>query len=68
LSLVCVSCNTEPSLQKYFVDNTEKQEFLALDISPTILNIDKNLTADQQAALSSFDKMNILAFKLRKTK
>jgi hypothetical protein len=65
LSLICVSCNTEPSLQKYFVDNTENKNFLALDISPTILNIDKkNLTADQQTALSSFDKMNILAFKL----
>jgi hypothetical protein len=35
----------------------KNKNFLALDISPTILNIDKkNLTADQQAALSSFDK------------
>ena len=64
LSLVCVGCNTDPSLQKYFVDNTENSNFLALDVSPSILNIEKNkLTADQQTALASFDKMNILAFK-----
>jgi hypothetical protein len=41
-----------------------KTRILALDISPTILNIDKKNLTDQQAALSSFDKMNILAFKL----
>jgi hypothetical protein len=65
LVLTFVSCTNGPSLQKYFVDNTENQNFLALDISPSILNIDKNtLTADQQTALASFDKMNILAFKL----
>lgn len=65
LILLCVSCNTEPSLQKYFVENTENKNFLALDISPSILNIEKNkLTIAQSAALSSFEKMNILAFKL----
>ena len=65
LLLTCISCNTEPSLQKYFVENTENQNFLALDISPSILNLEKNnLTVDQKAALASFDKMNILAFKI----
>ena len=65
LLLVCTSCTNEPSLQKYFVENTENQNFLALDISPSILNIEKkNLTEEQQTALASFEKMNILAFKL----
>ena len=59
-----VSCNSEPSLQKFFVENQEKKDFIALDISPTILNIDKaNLTGDQKKALESFDKMNVIAFK-----
>lgn len=65
LLLFCVSCNREPSLQKYFVENTENKNFLALDVSPSILNVDKDsLTEEQQTALASFDKMNILAFKL----
>jgi len=59
-----VSCNSEPSLQKFFVENQEKKDFIALDISPTILNIDKaSLTGDQKKALESFDKMNVIAFK-----
>jgi len=62
--LTLVSCNSEPSLQKYFVQNIENKDFIALDISPTILNVDKaKLSAEQKDALNSFDKMNILAFK-----
>ena len=59
------SCNNEPTLQKYFVENTENKNFIALDLSPSILNIDASkLSAEQNAALKSFNKMNILAFKL----
>ncbi len=62
--LTLVSCNSEPSLQKYFVENSEKKDFIALDVSPNILNVDKTkLSAEQNEALNSFDKMNILAFK-----
>jgi hypothetical protein len=66
-SMLLMSCNNEPSLQKYFVTNAEKKDFLALDISSSIINVDKSkLSADQKTALQSFDKMNILAFKLDK--
>ena len=59
-----ISCNSEPSLQKYFVQNTDNKDFIALDVSPTILNLEKTkLSAEQNEALKSFDKMNILAFK-----
>ena len=65
LSLLLVSCNSEPSLQKYFVENTENKNFIALDVSPDILNVDKTkLSIAQSDALKSFDKMNVLAFKL----
>ncbi|PWA05353.1 DUF4252 domain-containing protein [Flavobacterium psychrotolerans] len=67
-SLCLTSCNSKPSLQKYFVENTENKNFIALDIAPSILNIDKTkLSAEQNKALQSFDKMNILAFKLNGT-
>ena len=67
VSLFLSSCNSEPSLQKYFVENSEKKDFIALDVSPSIMNMDKTkLTAEQKSALGSFDKMNVLAFKLDK--
>jgi hypothetical protein len=65
LSLLLFSCNSEPTLQKYFVDNQEKPGFVVVDVSPSILNLDKTkLTADQSKALSSFEKMNILAYQI----
>jgi hypothetical protein len=65
VSLVFGSCKSEPSLQKYFVENTENKDFIALDISSNILNVDKaKLTVVQQEALHSFEKINVLAFKL----
>ncbi|MDN3677751.1 DUF4252 domain-containing protein [Flavobacterium paronense] len=68
ISLLLTSCNNEPTLQKYFVESAEKKNFVALDVSPGIINIDKTkLTAEQKTALGSFDKMNVLAFKLDTT-
>jgi len=64
-SLLLLSCDSKPTIQKYFVANSENKDFVALDISPTILNVDKTkLTAEQKKALESFDKMNVLIFKL----
>ena len=64
ISLLLVSCSNEPSLQKFFVESAEKKDFIALDVSSSILNLDKaKLDAEQTKALASFDKMNIIAFK-----
>ena len=67
-SILLLSCNSEPTLQKYFVENSEKKSFVALDLSSSILNVEKTkLTAEQKTALESFEKVNVLAFKLDKT-
>jgi hypothetical protein len=64
-SLLMISCNSKPSLEQYFVENTDNKNFLQLDVSPSILNIkEDSLSVEQKTALKSFNKMNILAFKL----
>ena len=64
-STLLSSCNNEHSLQKYFVEKTENKNFIALDLSPNMLNVDSlKLTVDENEALKSFEKVNILAFKL----
>lgn len=63
-ALFLIGCKSEPTLQKYFVENTENKDFIALDVSPSILKIDPSkLSAEQNQALDSFEKMNVLAFK-----
>lgn len=67
VSLFLTSCNNKPTLQSYFVENSEKKDFIVLDVAPSIINVDKTkLSAEQKTALASFDKMNVLAFKLDK--
>ena len=63
-SILLMSCNNELTLQKYFVNNSDAPNFMAIDMDPGMLNIDKTkLTADEANALKVFDKINILTFK-----
>ena len=67
VSLFLTSCNSKPTIQSYFVENSEKKDFIQLDVAPSIINVDKTkLSAEQKTALASFDKMNVLAFKVNK--
>jgi len=61
--LLLMSCKSEPTLQKYFVENTENKDFIALDLTPKMLNINNDkLSVSQKEALASFEKINVLAF------
>lgn len=63
-SFLLFSCSNEPSLQKYFVDNSESSDFIALDLGSSIINTEKmTLSKEDEAVLKSFEKMNIIAFK-----
>jgi hypothetical protein len=64
LSLTLMSCNSEPTLQKYFVESTESKDFIALDLTTNILKLNKAaLSAEENTALKTLEKMNVLAFK-----
>ncbi|HNP32846.1 MAG TPA: DUF4252 domain-containing protein [Flavobacterium sp.] len=68
VSLILSGCNNEPTLQKYFVENSGNKDFIQVDLSSSLINKDKmKLTPEQKTALESFDKMNILAFKADST-
>lgn len=68
-ALFLVSCEDKPSLQKYFVKNTESSDFIAVDLPQSFIKSDKiRLSENEKEALNSFDKMNILAFKSDATK
>lgn len=64
ITLILLSCNSKPSLQKYYVDNQENQNFMVVDIPTSILNIKiDSLTEKQQKAYKSIKKLNFLGFK-----
>ena len=62
--LLAISCDSKPTLQRYLVENSEKKDFIAMDIAPSILNVEEQkLTADEKKAIATIDNMNIIAFK-----
>lgn len=64
MALFISACNSEQSLQEYYVDNSENPNFISLDLPTSILNLESaDLSKSQQEAVESLKKMNILAFK-----
>ncbi|WP_457616947.1 DUF4252 domain-containing protein [Lutibacter sp.] len=60
-----IACKTTPSLQQYFVEKQNSNDFIAFDIPASILQL-KNTTVseDVQKTLKSIKKVNLLALKL----
>lgn len=60
---VLISCNNEQSLQKYYVENQEDTDFLALDIPTSMFTNSSSLEAEEKETLESIQKINVLALK-----
>ncbi len=63
--LLLTSCNNDPSLQKYFVDHQEDNDFIAVDVPSSLLD-KKHIELDTEEieALESIKKVNFLALPL----
>ncbi|MDA9056371.1 DUF4252 domain-containing protein [Flavobacteriaceae bacterium] len=64
--LLVLGCSPELTLQTYFVEHQEASGFMSVDIPMSFLNPDKiELTNDQEEAIDSIDKLNMLAYSLK---
>ncbi|MGY0392737.1 DUF4252 domain-containing protein [Bizionia sp. KMM 8389] len=63
--LVLVGCNTDASLQTYFVDHQETPNFISVDIPRSIVTLDETtLTLEQKKAYQSVSRLNFLGYKV----
>lgn len=66
ISLWVVSCKDETTLQEYYVENQNNQQYLAFDIPASLLTGENSkLTAEQKATLATIKKVNVLGFPLK---
>ncbi|MBC3757697.1 DUF4252 domain-containing protein [Hyunsoonleella sp. SJ7] len=64
LCAVMFNCKSEPSLQRYFVDNQETTDFISQDIPISMLELDETkLTEEQKEAYKSVRRLNFIGFK-----
>ncbi len=61
---VLVSCSTRPSLQKYYVDNQNNDNFISLDLPASIVSLGDNVSDETKETMQTIKKLNVLAFKL----
>lgn len=65
LITVFVSCNQEPTLQSYYVDNQETSNFTSIDLPTSVVSFDESkLTNDQKEAYKSVRRLSFLGYKL----
>lgn len=65
LSSLLFSCDSQSSLQSYYVDNQESPNFLTVDIPPSILSLDEaGLTDSQKKAYKSIKRLSFLGYRL----
>ncbi|MDN3492284.1 DUF4252 domain-containing protein [Winogradskyella bathintestinalis] len=63
LVAVVTSCNQEPTLQTYYVDNELKPGFASFDVPTSFVNVDNvKMSEEQKEAYNSVDKLNVLTF------
>lgn len=63
--LFLTACDTNPSLQKYYVDSKENAEFISVDLPASIIQLkDGNVSEEVKATLNTIKKVNFLALQL----
>ena len=68
VALLTIACDTNPSLQKYYVDSKENSEFISIDLPSSILQLkDTNVSEDIKNTLETIKKVNFLALQLNET-
>lgn len=61
---VLISCKGEPSLQKYYVDNQNNDNFISLDLPASMVNMGDNVSKETKETMKTIKKLNVLAFKI----
>ena len=65
VSFIAIACDSNASLQKYYVDSKENNEFISIDIPSSILQLkDTEVSEDVQNTLKTIKKVNFLALQL----
>ena len=67
-AFMAIACDNHPSLQKYYVDSKENNEFISIDIPSSILQLkDTEVSSEINEILETIEKVNFLALQLNET-
>ena len=61
--LIAAACQNDKSIQKYYVDNQEDADFMALDVPTSMFANLESMDADNRKTMESIKKINVLALR-----
>ena len=61
---IFMACNKQPSIQEYYVEKQENNNFIAIDLPASLLKLGDNASADTKETLATIKKLNVIAFKI----
>ena len=65
-ALTLISCNNDPSLQRYLVDKQDDDKFLKVDVAASLLQTDdNNMSAEEKEILNTIKKVNVVAYPIK---
>jgi len=68
IALISIACDSNPSLQKYYVDSKENSEFISVDLPSSILQLkDTEVSNEIKNTLETIKKVNFLALQVNET-
>ena len=64
-AILATSCETAPSLQKYYVDSKENNAFISVDLPASIIQLkDSDVSEEVKKTLETIKKVNFLALQI----
>ncbi len=63
LTLTIYSCSSNKTLETYFIENEDNQDIVIVDVPVNLVKNVKQLSKDEQKALKSVKKLNVLYLK-----
>lgn len=61
--LIVAACQNDNSIQKYYVDNQEDADFMALDVPTSMFANLESMDAEKRETMESIKKINVLALR-----
>lgn len=66
LGILLISCSNQQSLQEYYVDNQENNNFIMIDVPTSLISDDTQaLDAEQKKVLKTLKKINLMAYPIK---
>lgn len=61
---IFMACNKQPSIQEYYVEKQENNNFIAIDLPASLLKLGDNASEETKQTLATIKKLNVIAFKI----